>query len=133
MIRGTTAQFKFKLKFPLSNLEWINITFWQPGNPTLEPIIKNKSHCAAVSGTTEVCTSLTCEETAMFSDKYKAKVQLRAQPVAELHEPPFGSKEQLITVYPMLDDLINKGDTPIEPSTPGTDDGLIEFDGGNII
>jgi hypothetical protein len=132
MIRGTTAQFKFKLPYSYDNLEWITITFWQPGNPNLSPIIKTKTECSPVSGTTEICTSLTCEETAKFSDKYKAKLQLRAQPVVTLQEAPFGCKAQLITVYPMLDDLIDK-DNPAEPSIPNTTDGWFELDGGTIV
>lgn len=130
MIRGTTAQFKFKLPYALSELEWINITFWQPNNPNLQPIIKTANECSSVDGTTEIYTSLTCQDTAKFSDKYKAKVQLRAQPIGQA---PFGCKERLITVYPMLDDLIDKGDTPIEPSTPSTEDGWVALDGGAII
>ena len=132
MIRGTTAQFKFKLPYAYKDLMWITITFWQPGNPNLSPIIKTKTECSPVGETTEICTSLTCEETARFSDKYKAKVQLRAQPDITLQGAPFGSKQQLITVYPMLDDLIDQ-DNPLEPSIPSTEDDWIELDGGAII
>lgn len=134
MIRGTTAQFKFKLPYSFNELEWITITFWQPGNPNLSSIIKRKSQCSSVIGTNEICTALTCEETAQFSDKLKAKVQLRAQPIEDLHEAPFGSKEQLITVYPMLDDLIeDKENTPIEPPIPPASNEPVHFDGGAII
>lgn len=134
MIRGTTAQFKFKLPYSYSELEWIAITFWQPGNPNLTPIIKRKTECSPVYGTTEICTSLTCEETERFSDKYKAKVQLRAQPIEILQEAPFGCKEKTITVYPMSDDLIqDENNTPVEPSIPPAAEGWIEFDGGAIL
>ena len=134
MIRGTTAQFKFKLPYSYNELEWITIKFWQPGNPNLSPIIKRKTECSPVAGTTEICTSLTCEETARFSDKYKAKVQLRAQPDAMLHQAPFGCKEQFITVYPMSDDLIEDDiNTPIEPPIPPISDEWVSLDGGTII
>lgn len=133
MIRGTTAQFKFKLPYSYSDLDWITITFWQPGNPNLSPIIRRKADCSPIDGTTEICVSLACEDTAKFSDKYKAKVQLRAQPnILTTQGAPFGSKEQLITVYPMSDDLITN-DTPIEPSTPIINGDFIGLDGGTII
>ena len=32
MIRGTTAQFKFKLPYAKNELQWITMKFWQPGN-----------------------------------------------------------------------------------------------------
>ena len=134
MIRGTTAQFKFKLPYAYDNLEWITITFWQPGNPNFTSITKRKSECSPVVGTTEICTSLSCAETATFSDKYKAKVQLRAQPLYALQEAPFGCKAQTITVYPMTDDLIqDDNNTPVEPSIPPVAGGWIELDGGKII
>lgn len=132
MIRGTTAQFKFKLPYSYENLDWITITFWQPGNPNFTPIIKHKSECASIPGTTEIYTSLTCQDTAKFSDRYKAKVQLRAQPSIYLNEAPFGSKEQLITVYPMPDHLIDSND-PFEPPINAPDSNWVELDGGAII
>ena len=130
MIRGTTAQFKFKLPYSYSNLEWITIKFWQPGNVNLKPITKNKTHCSPTDNTNEICVSLAATDTAKFSDKYKVKMQLRAQPALGLGEP-FGSKEQLITVYPMLDDIINDDNT-VEPSVP-TDTDWIILDGDTII
>ena len=126
MIRGTTAQFKFKLPYSMSELEWITIKFWQPSNPTLSPITKNKSHCNEPVSR-EICVSLSANDTAKFSDKYKARVQLRAQPVAGA---VFGSKEQVITVYPMLDEIIEE-DTTTEPSTPVDKDWII-LDGNSI-
>ena len=118
MIRGTTAQFKFKLPYSYSELEWITIDFWQPGNPSGNlPITKTKTHCDG-SSQDEVCVSLSAAETAYFSDKYKAKVQLRAKPKVGA---AFGSKQQLITVYPMYNIA---GDGP--------DDGYVTLDGGSI-
>ena len=130
MIRGTTAQFKFKLPYSYSNLEWITIKFWQPGNVNLTPITKNKTHCSETDNENEICVSLDATDTAKFSDKYKAKMQLRAQPTVGLGSS-FGSKEQLITVYPMLDDIIDE-DTTIEPSVPTREDWII-LDGDTIV
>jgi hypothetical protein len=127
MIRGTTAQFKFKLPYSKDELEWITIKFWQPGNPNKSlPITKNKSNCDE-SDSHEICVSLLASETLKFSDKYKAKVQLRAQPLGGI---VFGSKQQLITVYPMLDEIIGE-DTVIEDVQ--TQDDWVIFDGGMVV
>ena len=128
MIRGTTAQFKIKLPYPKDELDWITIAFWQSGNPIFQsPIVKNQSHCETTDKPNEICVSLSSNETAAFSDKYKAKMQLRAQP---LFGAPFGSREQLITVYPMRDDII---DDDIIIPTPPTEDDWIILDGEAIV
>ena len=80
MIRGTTAQFKFKLPYTKKELDWATIKFWQPNNPNnLLPITKKLEHCGGSDDQPELYVSLTAEETARFLDKYKAKVQIRAQ------------------------------------------------------
>jgi hypothetical protein len=115
MIRGTTAQFKFKLPYSRGDCQWIRIEFWQPGNPHKDlPITRVKDNCVETNNQNEICVSLTAEETAKFVDKYKAKVQLRANANGTV----FGSKEQLITVYPMRDNITEE-DTPIEGPTDG--------------
>ena len=128
MIRGTTAQFKFKLPYALSQLNNLTIKFWQPNNPSKSlPIYKYKANCEErVEG--EIYVSLRPSDTALFSDKYKAKLQLRAQPAIGA---PFGSKEQLITVYPMPDDIIID-DPTIDPEVP-TEEGWIILDGDVIV
>lgn len=132
MIRGTTAQFKFKLPYPKDQLQWITIHFWQPGNPNQGlPICKNKNHCNEPIPQ-EICVSLTAEETKLFTDKYKAKVQLRAQPVALLGGTVFASTQQLITVYPMPDSLIDQ-DTAIESPDNTVVGDITSIDGGTII
>lgn len=115
MIRGTTAQFKFKLPYSKDELEWIKIKFWQPQNPTLVPITKIYSHCSQ-SGPNEICVSLTEEESAAFSDKYKGKVQFRAKPKKE-GGLVFGCPPQLFTVYPMLDELIEEDPNVVPTDT----------------
>lgn len=128
MIRGTTAQFKFKLPYTLSELSSVTIKFWQPGNPNdYLPIYKNKQNCEE-RVEKEIYVSLRPYETALFSDKYKAKLQLIAQP---LIGAPFGSKEQLIAVYPMPDDIIID-DPTVDPDVP-IDDGWIILDGKSIV
>ena len=91
------------------------------------PITKKLRHCDAPDDSTELCVSLTAEETSRFLEKYKASVQLRAQ-----HAPSgtvFGTKPQLVTVYPMLDDILNEDPT----LPPEDDDGWIVLDGESII
>lgn len=128
MIRGTTAQFKFKLPYRLSELNNVIIKFWQPGNPSRYlPIYKYKINCEEPVAK-EIYVSLRPSDTALFSDKYKAKLQLRAQP---LIGAPFGTEEQLIPVYPMPDDIIID-DPTIEPENP-IEGGWIVLDGETII
>ena len=129
MIRGTTAQFKFKLPYKKGELSWATIKFWQPGNngtlTTPLPITKRLYSCTGADDSEELYVSLTAEETLRFSDKYKAKVQLRAQ-----HESGtvFASDEQLISVYPINDDLVTD-----DPTMPGeNEEGLIILDGEPI-
>lgn len=129
MIRGTTAQFKFKLPYPTKSLEWITIKFWQKGNMNLGEIIRTKSDCSMTDNPNEICVSLDADCTAQFSDKYKGIVQLRAQNTGHA---PYGSRQQLFTVYPMSDDIINN-DTTTEPDTPQLKDEWIILDGESII
>ena len=127
MIRGTTAQFKFKLPYSYDELTNITIKFWQPNNPSDSlPIYKYKANCEE-RAENEIYVSLRPSETALFSDKYKAKLQLRAQPGVGA---PFGCKEQLVTVYPMPDDIIT--DDPAIPDVPA-EEGWIVLDGETIV
>lgn len=130
MIRGTTAQFKFKLPYSKDELEWITIKFWQKGNiNSLFPITKTKTNCSTTDNPKEICVSLSATETAMFSEKYKGMVQLRAQPSLGA---PFGSRQQLFTIYPMRDDIIDD-DTTIEPDIPPTEEGWIILNGETVL
>ncbi len=128
MIRGTTALYRFKIPYPKSELSWATIKFWQSNNPSpLLPITKILSNCAVTTtDPKELCVSLTAEETARFSDKYKATLQFRAQ-----HSNSgtiFGCKPTMVTVYPMSDDIIK--DNPVFPSA--NEDEFIILDGDNI-
>ena len=127
MIRGTTAQFKFKLPYSKNELAWITIKFWQPNNPTeLLPIIKKLTNCYDADDSKGLCVSLTAEETSRFLDKYKAKVQFRAQHIKS--GTIFGIKPRLITVYPMPDDVIEE--SPDLPSE--SEEEWIVLNGGEI-
>ena len=127
MIRGTSTTFKIKLPVAINDCTWIRIKFWQPNNPSeLLPITRTKDHCSTTDDPTELLVSLTAEETARFSDKYKGKMQYRA-----LHEGSstvFGNLPWLFTVYPMRDDIIEED--PILP--PVNEENLLIFDGGII-
>lgn len=144
MIRGTTAQFQFKLPYNKNNVSVAEVTFWQPGNQNgLKedfplPIIKGYTKQISADGS--IVTSgpwnwlddytlsvrLDQQETATFSDKYKARYQLRASTVDGL---VFGSNEELVTVYPVFRD-IPIGDV-IMPNP--ADDGYIVLDGDDIL
>lgn len=133
MIRGTTQPFKITLPCKNTDLEYITIFFSQPNNPNKNlPRIKELKDCGPrnnddkLDGTNDLSVSLNAWETAQFSDRYKAKMQLRAKPIGGVE---FAMPEYLITVYPMSDDLINQN--PLIPAE--TSDGLIVFDGNNIV
>lgn len=126
MICGTTAQFKFYMPYPKDELVWIEIKFWQTNNPSvLLPIVKTKEHCVTYDNQKELFVSLTEEETSRFSDRYKAKLQVRAKHFVT--GTIFANTPQLITVYPINDD-VNEGDT----STSSIEKYII-LDGGSII
>ena len=127
MIRGTTAQFKFKLPYTKAELLWATIKFWQQDNlnPYL-PITKKLEHCDSPDDSTELCVSLTAEETIRFSEKRKAKVQIRAQHIQS--GTIFGSRPQLITVYPMNDEILEED--PMMPAE--NEEGWIILDGETI-
>jgi hypothetical protein len=75
----------------------------------------------------ELCVSLTPDETIRFSEKRKAKVQMRAQHM--LSGTIFGSRTQLVTVYPMNDEIIEE-----DPMMPAENkEGWIILDGETIV
>lgn len=126
MIRGTTAQFKFKLPCAKEELQWAKIKFWQSQNPsTYLPITKNLDHCSVSPDSPEtIYVSLTPEETLWFSDKYKAKVQLRAM---KNDGTTFANKEKLVTVYSINDDFVD------DLIATENEQGWIILDGESII
>lgn len=128
MIRGTTAQFKFKIPYREEELTWVTIKFWQKGNthPDL-PITKklSRKECYFPNDPTELYVSLTADETMRFSEKYKAQVQLRAQ---AKDGNIFGNRTKLVTVYPMNDDILDE-----DPTLPSeNEEGWIVLDGETV-
>ena len=126
MIRGTTAQFKFKLPYKCSELSIVKVTFWQPNNngPSADrplPIVKILSSFGS-GDSQEVSVTLSEGETLRFMDKYKAYVQVRGMTI---EGATFGSKPQMVTVYPLYDDEILGED--ILPTPDG--DGWVVLDG----
>ena len=130
MIRGTTAQYRFKLPCTKEELLWATITVGQRGNEgTTEaplPIIKKLVNCPMPNESKELCISLDATETMRFSEKIKAYVQFRAQ---RKDGSVFGNKTRYYTVYPMSDEILD-ADDPIIP-TPNND-GYIVLDGQTI-
>ena len=132
MIRGTTAPFTFKLPYPKSQIDWIVVQFWQDDN-SFSPIRKEFEASwlenDTTSGEYELYVTLTAADTKKFSDKKKAKVQLAARLKDDYGKIRFGSREQLITVYPIQDDLAI--DDP-KDDAPTTEDGWTILDAGDI-
>ena len=131
MIRGTDAQFKFVLPYDYSQISSVTIVFWQDGNTGFLgsplPIYKTLEQCSTTHNPRELVVTLNGDETLRFSEKRKACVQLNGETI---EGADFGSKQELITVYPSfkdsdLDDII---------PTPGVDnkDGWIVLDGKPI-
>ena len=131
MIRGTTAQFKFKLPYNFNDLIAVKVMFWQDNNdgPTTArplPIIKTLKQCSQTEAANELLVSLSKEETLRFKDDRKAYAQLLGKIV---DAPAFGCKPRMITVYPVGDDSILEDD--IIP-TPGLEDDFVILDGSVI-
>jgi hypothetical protein len=131
MIRGTNAEFRFNLPYDFSEIAMVKITFWQDNNngPSSDrplPIVKIREQCSPGDQPNICSVVLNQEETLRFTEKRKAKVQLRATTATGI---PIASPQQLITVYPVYDDTIL--DDAILP-TPSYD-GLVILDGKKII
>lgn len=131
MVRGTTAQFQFKLPYNYSDLSLAKIVFWQPGNDGPNemrplPIVKILDQCSASDDPNEIYITLTEEETLRFSEKSKAYVQLKAKCI---DGNTFASKKEIITVYPVYDDSVLEDEILPTPS----DDGWIILDGSIVL
>ena len=131
MIRGTNAQFVFKLPYNFNQLASAKIMFWQNYNngPSISrplPIIKILSQCSQSKTPNELCVTLNQEETLRFVDDYKAYVQLRAVTVDGI---PIASKQKTITVEPAYDDSVLDDDVIPTPEY----NGYIYLDGQTII
>lgn len=132
MIRGTTAQFKFKLPYNENEIDTIQITFWQVGNDGMGasrplPIIKVKQQCSFPGGRNECLISLNKEETLRFKDDRKAYVQLQARTI---DGTAFACKQETITVYPVYDESYEETN-PVPTPSPDMG-GAIILDGSTI-
>ena len=130
MIRGTNAQFKFRLPYNYSELDTIKIVFWQPANNGPDssrplPIIKVLPQCSPTEIPNELSVTLNQEETLRFSEDRKAYVQLRGTTFEGI---PIASREKQITVYPVYDDSILDDDIIPTPSY----DGWVFLDGSVV-
>lgn len=122
MLKGANTEFLFTLPCDYSNLQSIEIVFWQdnyngPSVMRSLPITKQLNQCCQGRTSTQLSVILTSEETARFSEKRKAYVQMigvtkNAQPVVHL--------KKMIPVYPIYN----------EPTIHGTD--VVYLDGGLI-
>jgi hypothetical protein len=131
MIRGTNAQFVFKLPYSFNQISTAKIMFWQPDNngPTDSrplPIIKILQQCSQSKNPNELCVTLNQEETLRFKADRKAYVQLRARTVDGI---PVASKQQIITVEPSYDDSVLEDDILPTPDN----EGYVYLDGKSII
>ena len=130
MIRGTNQEFRCALPCEYEQLDVVRVTFWQenysgPASYRPLPIIKVLTQCKKV-GTNVLSVTLNQEETLRFSEKRKAKAQLRALTKSGV---PIATYEHLMPVYPVRDDSILDGDVIPTP----TYEDLIILDGQPII
>lgn len=130
MIRGTNAQFRFKLPYNYSELKSVKITFWQDENngPAANrplPIIKILEQCSQTDKSNELSITLNQEETLRFSEERKGWVQLRGVTIDGI---PIASNQKQFVVHPVYDDSIL--DDEILP-TPDYD-GWVFLDGSTI-
>lgn len=131
MIRGGNCEFRFNLPYNFSDLITAQIYFWQdgyngPSNDRPLPILKILEQCRQGSKPTELSVILHQEETLRFTDKRKARAQLRA---VTSTGTPIISKEQLFTVYPSYDDTVLDEDVWPTPDY----NGLVLLDGESIV
>ena len=100
MIRATSQQFKFKIPYDISDVDKVNIMFWQEDDNSDEDavlIVKTKEMCEQLDSRT-LCVTLHSEETSRFAVDRKAYVQFRAITQDGF---AFGSQRKQLTVYPM--------------------------------
>lgn len=132
MVRGTTAQFRFKLPYDVYDISMIKITFWQEGynGPDTTrplPIVKVLEQCSQSNRPNELIVKLNKEETLRFTDERKAYVQLQGKTISQT---AFASKKVAITVYPVYDDSILDDD--IVPTPVPDENGVVILDGAVI-
>lgn len=133
MIRGTTAQFTFRLPYNVVDVSVVKIIFWQENysGPSAQrplPIVKNLQQCNQIGAPNELTVKLTKEETLRFVDDRKAYVQLQGK---TNDKAAFACKKETITVYPVYDDSVLDDD--IVPTPVPDADGIVVLDGQSIV
>lgn len=106
LIRATCEQFRFTLPYMVSQVEKVQILFWQKtddGETYISRIEKCLDDCYKNPDSKQISVTLNQEETRSFSADRRAFVQLRGLTSDGI---AFGSREQPITVYPVEDDTI---------------------------
>jgi hypothetical protein len=141
MVRGTTASFKFELPYTIGEIRRIKVKFWQKdykgtfAHPL--PIIKELTTFSEPSDSKELVITLTAAETAGFTDKLKGIVQLVGTTNTTIDEitgeeiwgDRFASHQQLFTVYPLDDSIVDQSP---DDTAPVDGDGWTILDGGNV-
>ena len=134
MVRGTTAQFKFRLPYNIDeiNKNVLQIAFWQEGykGPSPDrplPIVKVFTQCNTSNIPNELTVKLNKEETLRFTDERKAYCQLQGKTLDGI---AFASKQDIIPVYPVYNDSILDDD--ITPTPVPDDDDIVFLDGDTI-
>lgn len=124
MIRGGSVEFRFTLPYNFSAVTAARVYFWQtgysgPSDSRPLPILKTLEQCRQGGKPTELGVVLNQEETLRFTDRRKARVQMKAMSVGGV---PVISPEYLIPVYSAYDDSIFDGENwPDSPSWPTPD------------
>lgn len=141
MVRGTTTSFKFDLPYTIGEIRRIRVKFWQKdykgtfAHPL--PIIKELTTFSEPLDSKQLIINLTASETAGFTDKLKGIVQLVGTTNSTIDEETgeeilgqrFASRQQLFTVYPLDDSIV---DQHPEDTAPVDENGWTILDGGNV-
>lgn len=140
MIRGTTASFKFKLPCKLKDVLEARVVFWQDGysgtlGNKLPKTQKYYNSDFTDPESSELIAILTETDTRAFTDKLKARVQMKAvyqhtDDNGQVTISTFGSYPQLFTVYPMDDEIM---DGVHGEETVSTNNGYVILSGGDIV
>lgn len=137
MVRGTTAAFKFNLPYELQYIAEARVVFWQEGyKGTLSNSLPIRKTYPGDSGfkvdptSKELVVVLTEADTRAFTDKLKARVQMKAVYVLpDETKGTFASRPQLFTVYPIDDEIM---DGVIGEDTTVAQGGYIILDGQEL-
>lgn len=130
MIRGTTANFIFNLPhdMEIEDIISITVTVWQKGNSGTKlaplPITKTYTRDSIDKDNHRIVVTLLPEETARFTDKLKARIQLKIDSAGAV----YATYQHAFSVYPMSDDMVG-GDMG---GGATSEDGWVIFDGQEI-